>query len=239
MFFRNFNKPGPGINKDAPKKTGFALFMDMLTREFWTIIAINIMFVFACLPIVTIGPAICAMHYVCAKIVRDEVVYAMSDFKRGFMMNIKPGFIVGVIVFASTGILIYAFLFYKELLGLAAYVLLGVLIIFGILNVYIFPLTANINLPIKAIFKNSLYLSILSIKPTLISFLINGVICFVALWTYPVSLIYYVAIGFSLSTFINMFFAYPQIVKHALPSDSTDEELALEEQIVEYEDQSV
>ena len=34
LFTPNYVKPGPGIDKDAPPKTGLALFFEIFIREF-------------------------------------------------------------------------------------------------------------------------------------------------------------------------------------------------------------
>ena len=37
LFTRNFDKPGPGVSPDAPRKKGAARFFEILGRDFSTI----------------------------------------------------------------------------------------------------------------------------------------------------------------------------------------------------------
>lgn len=231
MLFRNFNKPGAGISKDAPQKTGFALFLDIFIREFWTILILNFVFVFTCLPVITIGPSISAMNYVFAKMMRDEPVDAIPDYKRGFAINVKQGMFLGIFVTFVSCALVYSFYFYKDLLGYAAYAILALIIFFAIVNVYIFPLSANVSLPTKAVLKNSVLLFGICPKQTLQAFASNALIVVATLYFYnELCGIFYLLIGFSFMLFINCFFAYPPIEKHALSSNVTDIEITEEDQ---------
>jgi len=50
LFSANYNKPGPGVEKDVPPKPRFFIFFDVLKRKFWHVIKINLMFVLFNLP---------------------------------------------------------------------------------------------------------------------------------------------------------------------------------------------
>ncbi len=41
----NYNKDGPGVDKDAPPKKRFLLYFDVLVRKFWNIIRMNLLFI--------------------------------------------------------------------------------------------------------------------------------------------------------------------------------------------------
>ena len=43
--FYNYNKPGPGVSKDAAKKIGIPLYFDILLRKFWKMILLNLLHV--------------------------------------------------------------------------------------------------------------------------------------------------------------------------------------------------
>ncbi len=40
-----YTKPGPGVEKDAPKKPSFFVFFEVLKRKFWNLIKVNMMYV--------------------------------------------------------------------------------------------------------------------------------------------------------------------------------------------------
>ncbi|PYG87008.1 putative membrane protein YesL [Ruminiclostridium sufflavum DSM 19573] len=41
----NYNKPGPGVDKDAPPKPRFFVFFEVFKRKFWNLMKVNLMFV--------------------------------------------------------------------------------------------------------------------------------------------------------------------------------------------------
>lgn len=75
-----WTKEGKGIPKDAPKKTGLALIADILRREWWELVKLNLLFLLASLPLVTLPAALFAMAHVCRLIVEDRNVYLLRDF---------------------------------------------------------------------------------------------------------------------------------------------------------------
>ena len=50
IFNRNFNKPGPGVNKDEPRKKGFARFFELLIRDFGDLVKLNMILFICVLP---------------------------------------------------------------------------------------------------------------------------------------------------------------------------------------------
>ena len=54
LFNVNYNKPGKGIDKDAPKKKGLNLFYDIYFRKFWDIIKLNLLYLVTSLPCLVI-----------------------------------------------------------------------------------------------------------------------------------------------------------------------------------------
>lgn len=51
----DYTKPGPGVPKDAPPKSPFIVFFEILQRKFWNFIKINMMFLIFNLPAVLAG----------------------------------------------------------------------------------------------------------------------------------------------------------------------------------------
>ena len=54
IFNRDFNKPGPGVNKDEPRKKGAARFFELLTRDFGDLIKLNLLFCVCAIPTVSV-----------------------------------------------------------------------------------------------------------------------------------------------------------------------------------------
>lgn len=55
LFSSNYNKPGPGVDKDAPPKPRFFIFFEVLKRKFWHLLRVNFMFVLFNIPALIIA----------------------------------------------------------------------------------------------------------------------------------------------------------------------------------------
>jgi len=53
--FFDYSKPGPGVPKDAPPKSPFIVFFEILQRKFWNFVKINLMFMVFNLPAIAAG----------------------------------------------------------------------------------------------------------------------------------------------------------------------------------------
>ena len=53
LFF-NFDRPGPGVDKNAPKKKGIFLYFELFFRKFWLLIKANMLYFAVSLPIMAI-----------------------------------------------------------------------------------------------------------------------------------------------------------------------------------------
>ncbi len=69
----DYNRPGPGVPKDAPPKSPFVVFFQILQRKFWNFIKVNMMFLVFNLPSLILG--MLAMLYLFPNIIPD----AMND----------------------------------------------------------------------------------------------------------------------------------------------------------------
>lgn len=75
-----WTKEGKGIAKDAPKKTGLALFFEIVAREWWELVKLNLLFLLASLPVVTLPAAGFATARICRSMVEDRNVYLVREF---------------------------------------------------------------------------------------------------------------------------------------------------------------
>lgn len=54
LFGFNYSKPGPGVDKDAPKKKGIFLFFELFFRKFWKLIHANMLYFICSIPMLLI-----------------------------------------------------------------------------------------------------------------------------------------------------------------------------------------
>lgn len=64
--------------------------------DLFDLMVLNWFWILCCLPVITIGPATCAVYGVTLKLVRGEPVNTAKDFFRGFRDNFKSGLLLGL-----------------------------------------------------------------------------------------------------------------------------------------------
>lgn len=134
LFNRNFNKPGPGVSKDEPRKKGAARFLELLTRDLWELMKLNILFSLTALPSAAafflvfigfspnimfvlaivlsfpIGGGMTACIYYITKLMRDDPSFVWFEYRRKFKENFRQAGPVGMIctAFVYAHILIWS-----------------------------------------------------------------------------------------------------------------------------------
>jgi hypothetical protein len=76
----NYEKEGPGIAKDAPKKHGFVVFFETFFRNFWKFIPINLLFVLIGVPVLTGGLSYIGFTNVARNTARDKHSFGITDY---------------------------------------------------------------------------------------------------------------------------------------------------------------
>lgn len=169
----DYSKAGAGIDRNAPKKTGFPLLVEILLREFTTLFKLNFICLICCIPIVTIGPAMGALTSVTLKMVKDEPVDWFYDFKEAFKKNWKQSFLIGLIQIITVLCIGCSILYYVQLEGIAYYCMMFISISAAIIIfmsfIYQYSMSIMVNLKLRDIIKNSFLLSILNIKNSIIT----------------------------------------------------------------------
>src|SRR5689334_20318886 len=108
-------KEGRGIPKDAPKKQGIALLAEILLREWWEMVKLNLLFVLASLPLVTIPASLAAMASISLAIVEDRNIYLARDFLAAFRRHFASATVVGMVLGGTIVLGAHAVIFYASL----------------------------------------------------------------------------------------------------------------------------
>ena len=206
-------KNNPGIDRNAPKKKGFARYMETLWREFFPLLKLNLLFLISCIPIVTIPAAITGLSRITVTMVRDRNYFMLSDywdaFKRDFWRSLVAG-LVSVILLAVFGLSTWFYYSLAQTIGklmLAfAGVSLGLLITVMGASMHFFPMLAMVELPTTKLMLNSVLIFYNCFKKSLPAFLISGVMIAAGIAFLPASVIYIAFIMFSLSSMTANFF---------------------------------
>lgn len=224
MFFLDYNKEGSGIQKNAPPKEGLELFWDIFVREFTSLIKLNLLFIFSCIPIITIGPAIGAMTSVTIRMVEDKPSDLLYDFRQAFKKNWKYSFASGILLVIPMLVLGWSLIFCIRLEGLIFNIIISIIfiimVILGISSIYIYPMIVKIDLPLRVIFKNAILLGISRIKHSFPTFLLCSALLEGSIVFFPLTLPIIFLFTFSFISFISSFCAWAGIKKYIIKDDN-------------------
>lgn len=229
-LFNSYLKEGPGIEKDAPVRRGPALFFEILLREAWGLVKLNLLFVLFCLPVVTIGPALGGMTTVVMKMVRDKNSYVWRDFWDAFRQDFLRFWLLGLPGLVLLAALLVTLLVYLPRIGLGPlYVALfaaGLMLCFvgGLAWIYVYPLAAVTDLSLNLVLKDALLLGLGCMKHSAPGLLLCLVLMFPMVLAFPESVPVLLLIGFSLTNFVACFAAWPGIRTYAVREQEKEEE---------------
>lgn len=200
---------------------------------------LNIVFIICCLPVVTIGASLTALHYVTLKMVRNEESYIVKSFFKSFKQNFKQATIINLIMLLFGGLLYLDLNIINNMSGSMTSVLHVLFIAFGIVYfvifLYLYPVLAKFYNTIKHTFRNAFLMSIRHLPYTVLMALITAAP--VAIFFIPTAqvqsivLLLFVLMGFSLEAFINGHFFVKIFDNYIIetPSETSDTEESSEQ----------
>lgn len=225
---RNYANPGPGVEKDEPRKKGVARFLEIAFRDGWPMLGANAILCLAALPgclgvslamtaggpIVAIlvgalggmlaAPCLCGLCDLILRALRDEPGYWWHTYRKHFAENAKVSLLPGAVFGAITTAQIISILQLLQTGGDTA-LLLGVAIsaVFTtLIQVYFWPQLVLMELPLPAMVKNSVLLAFTSPARSLPAAIGTVAYWAVMLLWFPLTAIWLLVAGFS---FINLF----------------------------------
>lgn len=212
MFFRKEDTfQAPKQEADAPEKVGAARFWELLQGELATVLIVNLLFLAACIPIVTIPPALLALHKVARRIILDEPVACVQDyltaFKQGFIRSYGAFFLTAL----PMGLSGYGAVFYlrhamAHPVLLAPFVLCTTIFFVAMLaSTYLYGLLCD-GRPLRDAVRPALLLGVAKpLRAILAALCYYGILLLAALF-FPLSGLYLFLLGFSLPCLLGNFF---------------------------------
>lgn len=165
----NYDKEGPGVEKDAPKKNDFIVFFEIFFKNFWKLAVCSVWFIALCLPIVTSGLAFAGFTNVARNMALDRHSFGTSDFFDTIKKNWKQALAAGIINILITLILVGDIVFFYNstegtimLVGIA--VVITVLILFIMMQFYMWTIMITFRLKLKQIYVNSFKFALVGLK---------------------------------------------------------------------------
>ena len=207
----NYEKEGPGISKNAPKKKTFIVFFETFFRNFWKFIIINLVYCLISLPVLTNGLASAGITNVTRNIARDKHSFGVSDFMDTIKKNWKQVLPAGIINTIIYIILVFdAYFFYTSSTGIMGSIGLGIvlcmLFIFTVMNYYVWTLCITFKFTLKQIYKNSFKFVFINMKMNLLCFFVILLIYAANIAIFLLLLPYfYIVVTFELLLYVLLF----------------------------------
>lgn len=198
------------------------------------LIILNILFVVCSLPIVTIGASATAMYYVTLKMIKNEESYISRSFFRSFKQNFKQATAIWLILLAAAVLLILDFniISQAEAVEMFKFISIGlyfILLLWGMVFVYAFPLLARFDNTVKNTLKNALKMAICHFPWTILLLAITCIPMFFTLnygAVLMIGLFFWPAIGFALTSFLNAKIL-TKIFSRYIPQEEEEKEWSL------------
>lgn len=102
LFGGGYSKPGPGVDKNAPKKKGIFLYIEIFIRKFWKIIQTNLLYFLTSIPII-------AIYYIIAPVTEEFIVGLLpadavtSEVIQSAQMGFRSLFAIGLFTLWGSG----------------------------------------------------------------------------------------------------------------------------------------
>lgn len=136
------------------------------------LLILNFLMIIVCIPVITVGAAHTAMHYVLLKMVRDREGYLIRGFFKSFKQNFKQATLLWLLMLLVIAVYVgdilifgYSGMVFPKAVVIAV---LAVAILLLMIAVYVFPLQARFENPIKNTLKNAMILAFANLPKTIL-----------------------------------------------------------------------
>ena len=167
-------------------------FMSMMTRV-GNLMIVSILWVLACLPVITVIPASAALYHSVVKVVREKGKGVVKDFFVSFTSNIKQGIILSLAVLFSGALLAYCIYIGLQFKSIPGFLYLGIGIFLAIIwcmtVLFIPPVLARFEGDVPTLIRMALYLPTKNMLLTFAMLLLFAVIVFLTDF-YPIVLMF-------------------------------------------------
>lgn len=228
----NYEKEGPGIDKNAPKKHGFIVFFETFFRNFWKFLPINLVYCLVNAPMITGGFANVGITHVARNTARDKHSFGLSDFFDTIKKNKKQAFVASIINTVVYILMIINLVFYwfytkgfMQSIGFGF--VMAVFFLFSVMCYYLWTLIITFDFTLKQAYMNSFRFVFVNLKYNLLCFFVltlihaAGIALPFLLPKYffailPIELILYMLIYPAFKALLVQFCTFPSIKKYII-----------------------
>lgn len=241
LFKRNYEKPGPGVPKNAPRKQGPARLVELLGRETGNLIKLNLLYQLCILPAqvayvfcillvgstwfwpvlilalmasAPVGPATTAQYYCISKMLRDDPGFIAHEFWKRFRQNFKASVVPGILYALLLAAQLFALLALggqTDVWALVAF-LLSVLLL-AMAAPYYFLQVGYLQLKPGALLRNSLLFAMGYLPRSLAGALLGNGLLALQFLLFPAVVPVTLLLGYSLPALLCLLFIWPPVEK--------------------------
>ena len=155
--------------------------MEFIAKIF-DLVILNLIFIFSCVPIITIGASTSALSYVTLKMVRGEDPYIWRNLWKSFRQNFKQGTLVwifSILIFIFLGMDFYIINSQNTSLFAVVRILLWIVCAVALsVFLYVFPVISHFVCTTKQALKNALLMTFGHLPYTLMMLALAGLLLF-------------------------------------------------------------
>lgn len=224
--------------EDVASESPIKRFFSEYLHRFWELVLLNVLYIIACVPIITIGPATAAMNYVCRNLTQRKPVSFFTDFVEKCKEHFRQGLIVGLIQTFATVLLVTSFLSWtssswgaSEGWRTAAVIvifLVGYILFFG--SFYLYPMMVSFDLTVKQLFYNSAILAMTQLWRNLVILGVAVVLLFLTLLIWPLSFPVVLFLLFATLYYTSNALVFPVLLRYVATPAEEEEEMLREEE---------
>lgn len=238
LFNFHFDRPGPGVSPDAPRKKGPARFFEMLGRDFISFYLAGMLALASAMPFVLgvwfavtthslvplllagvlggmiAAPQLCGLLDTILRSLRDEPGFWWATYRRAWKRNAKASLLPGAIGGLLLAMQIFTVFHYDISVGVVPGALLavGLFLLLGLAE-FLFAQVALLEMPFAGMLKNSLFLFLGYLPRAALGVLWQFVYWIVILLLWPLSGFALLITGFWLPALLTMQAIYPVLDK--------------------------
>lgn len=238
LFNMHYDRPGPGVNPDTPRKKGAARFFEVLGRDLTSFWLASLLALLSALPFVLglwfslqthallpmflagvlggmiAAPQLCGLQDTILRSLRDEPGYWWNTYRRAWKRNAKasllPGALGGLVLATQLFSLFHLTGSEGSLMLVAVFV--GALLLLGLAQ-YIFAQIALLDMSFGPVLKNAVFLFLGYLPRTLLGVMWQLIYWVLVLLFWPLSSFAVIIAGFWLPSLLSLMAIYPVLDK--------------------------
>ena len=159
------------FNLDSPVMRFLSKMADLMI--------VNILVLFTCLPVITVGASLTALHYVVIKMVRNEETYIAKMYFKSFKENFIQATIEWLIMLAVIVVFVADYyIFFRSTAEINSAIVIGVFfvtIIFVMTGMYVFPMQARFVNTVRGTIKNAFLIMVLNFPKSIAMLIVYAI----------------------------------------------------------------